>query len=68
MELAQATGVIHGRFGCGVDEAEQLLMETAQGARMDLAALVERLLEPRTRKAALAAVAVVVRSRTAATD
>ena len=61
VELAQATGIIQSRFVCSTSDAERLLTETAEQARLDLLSLAERLLEPSTREAALAAVAVVLR-------
>ena len=63
VQLVQATGLIHGRFGCSADDAETLLSETADLARMDVTALAERLLRPVTREPALAAVAIVLRDR-----
>jgi len=58
-QLAQATGMVHSRFACGIDEAERLLRETARQARMHPVTLAERLLDLATREAALAAVALV---------
>ena len=63
LELAHASEIIRDRFGCGGTESARLLIETAHGARMDLEALAQRLLEPDTRQAALAAVGVVLRDR-----
>jgi hypothetical protein len=63
VELAQAAGVISNHFTCSVEEAERLLLETALQARLEPVALADRLLEPATRRAALAAVAVVADRR-----
>ena len=67
VELAQATGIIQSRFVCSTSDAERLLTETAQQARLDLLTLAERLLELSTREAALAAVAVVLRDQRSST-